>query len=237
MAISARMSIYIEWFMAVPIAFGVVSAWRGGWIILDVFILPQNPMLSAIVSTVVGVVALVLLCAVQPSLAAWARAHQSSRVALWVSDLTYTYAAAWEAMFMWRGVWKLWDELTGFGVPPVEPDYALAQNAALSHGAGIALLLVLGALRNLVAAPMVIQSDASVPIFGAVATAGISFLNPLERLRRPPPVQSAEEWHKSVGVPYLDALQDEPPLPGVELSVVSASGIRQRGVGAAAEAG
>ena len=227
MKLSPRNAIYFEWFMAVAIAVGVVSVWRGGWLILDVFVLPGQPLWSAVVSTVLGIVLLVLLCAVQPSLASWARAHQSSSVALWASDLTFTYAGSWEAIFMWRGVWKLWDELTGFGVPPAEENLALAQNAVLSHCAGIALLLVLGALRNLVAAPMVIQSDASLPIFGAGSTAGIAFLNPLERLRRPPPVPSAEEWHKLVGVPYVgdDA---PPPLGALE---VSSSGIRQRGGG------
>ena len=50
---------------------------------------------------------------------------------------------------------------------------------------------------------MIIASDASVPIFGAGVTPGLAGLNPLERLRRPPNVQNAEEWHASVGVPIL----------------------------------
>ena len=67
---------------------------------------------------------------------------------------------------------------------------------------------MLGALRNVVAAPMVISSDAAAPIFGAGITAGIGALNPFERLRRPPAVQPREEWFKSVGLPYTEAVQE-----------------------------
>ena len=59
----------------------------------------------------------------------------------------------------------------------------------------LVLLLALGAMRNLAAAPMLISSDAVGPIFGAGATAGLGWLNAFKRLRSPPSVQSADEWN------------------------------------------
>ena len=145
---------------------------------------------------------MLLAVSIQPMLATWAREHSNWHL-LWACDALYTYFGMWVCVLVWRGVWISWD-FPQLREPPKAGalDPALALDGCVSHAAGVAMLLVLGALRNLVAAPMLISSDASLPIFGAGATAGIGRLNPITRLREPPRVQSAEEWHRLVGIPY-----------------------------------
>ena len=208
---SAHVEIALEWCVALVIAASVASTWRGGWAILDACFVPQHPVWSAILSAMIGAFGLVALCVVQSSLAAWARAHSGLRV-LWAADALYTYLSMLACVFFWRGVWQLWDHSFGVGLPPSAVNASLAWGGLVSHSAGLVVLLALGAMRNLAAAPMLISSDAVGPIFGAGATAGIGWLNAFKRLRSPPPVQSAEDWHKAVGLPYQ---QDGAP-PGAE---------------------
>ena len=193
-------AIMLEWLVALVIAFSVTSVWRGAWVILDALFLPQRPLLSALASLLAGSVGLVIACFVQPSLAAWARAHDHWRT-LWVADASYSYLSAWVCVFYWRGSWALWDQLFSVGLPPASADAGRAFTGVASHVAGLLVLLMLGAVRNLVAAPMLISSDASAPIFGAGATAGLAGLNPLERLKHPPTVHSEAEWSSLVGLP------------------------------------
>lgn len=42
------------------IAVGVVLVWRGGWMLCDMYLLPNNPLRSSIVSIVAGVLILYL---------------------------------------------------------------------------------------------------------------------------------------------------------------------------------
>jgi len=179
---------YLEWFVSFVIAIGVVSSWRGAWVLVDSFLIPEHPARSTLASLALGTLLGIFLLAVQPSLAAWARAHAQWRFALWSADAVYTYLAFWVCVLVWRGVWYAWSDWFGLGLAPTEPGDA-HHSGAISHAAGVFLLLLLGALRNNVASPMTISSDAKPPIFGASSTAGLGGLNPFERLRRPPIVQ------------------------------------------------
>jgi len=199
---SPQVEILMEWFVACMIAAAVVSAWRGAWVLLDALLLPEALAWSAGVCICGGCAGKLLAMSLQPMLAAFAREHPTWQL-LWVCDALYTYFGMWVCVLIWRGVWLSWDFTHLRELPKAGAlDPALAIDGCVSHAAGVAMLLVLGALRNLVAAPMLISSDASQPIFGAGATAGIGRLNPITRLRQPPHVQSAEEWHRLVGIPY-----------------------------------
>lgn len=202
---STRCGIYLEWLMALLIAAAVTSAWRGAWLLLDALLLPEHPLGSCMASIGMGSIGLALLAAVQPELASWARAHQQQR-ALWAADALYSYLGGWVCVLYWRGVWLLWDYAFQRGLPSRPIDAELAADGCASHAVGLSMLLLLGAMRNFVASPMVITSDASVPIFGAGMTAGLGSINPVARLKRPPAVQSAREWYVAVGVPDLTSL-------------------------------
>ena len=196
------MAVYAEWVMALLIGAACASAWRGGWQICDSLLLPQDPLQSALVSVAVGGMAFIFLVAVQPRLAACARAHSGLRL-WWVADALYTYSGGWASILWWRGVWQLWDCRRGL-IAAGTVDYEHALDALLSHAAGCLLLLLLGATRNIVAPPMLISCDSSDPIFGAGRTVGLEAIcNPLIRLRQPPSVQSERDWCDSVGVPFL----------------------------------
>jgi len=45
-------------FYAIIIGFAVISFWRGIWGLLDLYLIPENPLLSHIVSILVGVLIL-----------------------------------------------------------------------------------------------------------------------------------------------------------------------------------
>lgn len=201
--LTARCTIYCDWLVSLIIATGVVFAWRGAWNICDSLLLPQQPLWSAAARLIGGSVLFVVACVIQPSLAAWARHHDRTRC-LWLVDALYTYLSFWVSVLTWNGVWYIYDQVVGIGLAPAPPDWAHARQGAISHALGLLLLGSLGALRNSVAAPMVISSDAVAPIFGAGVTAGVgTWLNPFERLKRPPAVQSRGDWHRAVGVPVL----------------------------------
>ena len=174
-----RCSVYFEWVVAIFIAMAVTSAWRGTWVLLDLLLLPTSPTASALVCLAVGSFFMAVLAFFQPWLAAWARRHQRRR-ALWVADALYTYVGHWTCVCVWRGTWALWDQARLFSpsdnsadTAPVESAAAVEVwalvDAAVSHVAGLMVLLLMGSLRNLVAPPMLISSDASPPIFGAGA--------------------------------------------------------------------
>lgn len=201
---SERAAIALEWVFAVVIATAVCSTWHGAWTTLDLYMLPQYPVASAIISVLTGSAGLIVLCIPQTSLAAWARAHSGSRV-LWLADALYSYLAAWTAVFTWRGVWNLWH--AGLG--------KTAWGGFISHCTGLGVLLLLGAMKNLSAAPMVINSDAVAPIFGASTTHGIGALNPIKRLRTAPVVMEEAAWHRAIGLPYKTVVVEEGPSAGV----------------------
>ena len=175
---------------------------RGAWVFLNALLLPWDPTTDALLSMGVGALGLMIAAGVQPGLASWARNHPT-RHSLWLADALYSYVAAWVCVFYWRGVWALWDVVLNEHVPVGAVDVVMARHAAICHACGVLLLIVLGAVRNLVAAPMVVTSDAAQPIFGGGSTFGLGGLNPFDRYRLPPKVQDAESWHRAVGVPYL----------------------------------
>lgn len=198
---NVRCEIYLEWVVALIVGAATVSVWRGSWLFLDVLLLPQHPLASAVASLVLGTIGFVILCGLQPTLASCARVHNHHR-ALWLADAIYCYLTSWVVVLYWRGCWYAWDQAFGNGMALAAPDYP-PMSAVVSHTTGVAVLLLLGGLRNLSAPPMIVSSDGVAPIFGAGATAGIGHLNPMLRWRRPPAVQSAEDWHGAVGVPFF----------------------------------
>ena len=63
------------------------------------------------------------------------------------------------------------------------------------------LAKTVGALRSLVAPPMVVSSDTWGPLLGASTTPGLRGFRPLDRCQKPYPQQDAAEWYAAVGIP------------------------------------
>jgi hypothetical protein len=52
---------YKRGFAALFAAFGAVAFWRGSWMLMDIFLFPNNQTLSAIVSLVGGIIIILIL--------------------------------------------------------------------------------------------------------------------------------------------------------------------------------
>ena len=202
---SAR-SVCLEWLLALIVAAAVASVWRGAWLIVDAYVLPQVPRASAGLSLGIGAALMALCLGSQPLLAAWARAHRELRL-VWVVDAMYSYACSWVCVFVWRGVWAGWDQALGVGLDASPPRHGVAVSGLYSHAAGLSVLLGLGAMRSLSACPMLYVSDDAAPLFGAAAFPALG-LRPLHRLRELPAPQSEGEWRAAVAVPTVaDAMR------------------------------
>lgn len=171
----------------------------GVWLLLDALLLPGYPVGSAVVSLSLGCVVSVLCIVVQPYMAGWARVHPNTRC-LWAVDAMYSYVAGVCCCCVWRSIWNLWDNVLGSGLPPVDLNTDLALNGFISHTIGVSLLLCTGGMRNLSACPLLTSSDVCLPLLGAVVTPLLGTLNPMDRLRAPPPYQSKCDWGAAVGL-------------------------------------
>ena len=155
-----------ECLIAVIIAAAVTSAWRGAWYLLDALLLPAYPFWSATCSLLAGTVGHGLLMAVHPCLIRWAE-HRGGRI-IQVADACYSYLGVWVCVLVWRGVWLLWDEAFGIGASATTIlNNHLALDGLVTHLVGALLLVIMGGVRNLVASPTCITSDACRPALGA----------------------------------------------------------------------
>ena len=209
---SCARSTLLEWLLSLVIAAAVASAWRGAWLGIDAVLLRSSLRASAALSLAAGSAQFLACVATQERLAAWSR-QTSRRRALWAMDATYSYLSFWSCVLVWRGVWELWTcAFVEDGVWDMHPVPLLTRQlwtACVSHVAGIAVLLVLGGVRNLNAPPMLVCSDTAGPFLGASMTPGLRRFRPLDRLREPFPEQEAAAWYDAVGIPRpgeLDAL-------------------------------
>jgi len=193
--------VYLEWFLALFVASGVASAWRGAWLVLDAELWPQRPAASAALGLGWGVVLFGILGFVQPCVASAAGRSRHKRV-FWLVDALYSYLGFWSCVLVWRGVWQLWDNALGFGASNEDLDPAFVRGAWLSHWVGVLVLFCAGALRSLNAPPMLILPDNLPPLFGARSTSGLRGFWPLQRCQQAPPLMPCRQWHEVVGLPY-----------------------------------
>ena len=188
-------AIHLEWLLALSIAMAVASAWRGAWLAIHAVLLPESLAASATASLVIGSALFFACAALQQPLAAWCRSHPDTRL-VWLLDALYTYTGFLCSVLVWRGAWELWTS----ALDALAPDSPLG-GALLSHAAGVLLLLLVGALRSVVAPPMVVSSDTWGPLLGASTTPGLRGFRPLDRCQKPYPQQDAAEWYAAVGIP------------------------------------
>lgn len=50
-----------DWFIILIAAFAIISIWRGFWNILDTYLIPENYLLSQVLSIIVGIIVLMTL--------------------------------------------------------------------------------------------------------------------------------------------------------------------------------
>lgn len=118
-----------------PIGAAVVLLWVGLWGLLDTYLFPEDPTLSAAACVGVATV-LALICH------AWA----SSSVPR--DNAAYAFLTATLAVCYWRGVWKLWQTLVFVDIPLIQSLLALAL--------GIGILVRTGNFKATVVGPPIL---------------------------------------------------------------------------------
>jgi hypothetical protein len=199
-------SVHKEMLYALSISCAVVSAWRGAWLVLDAALLPGTPLGSAALSLGIGCILLWLSTIMQPTLYAAARTRPS-RV-WWLLDALFSYGGLWCCVFIWRGIWQLWDHALGVGAASSPHDAALERSGWLSHGLGVLLALLVDGMTAMNAAPMLVGVDSATPFLSARSNPSWSSWNACERLRRPPEIaRDQDEWQREIFGGSIDDVQ------------------------------
>lgn len=106
-----------------------------------------------------------------------------------LADALYAYLGLWCSLLTWRGAWLFWDAAFE-GTGGIGGMFA-------SHGTGVGVLAVIGALRSLNAPPMQIVADGA-PLLGARQSP--VELPSLMRWLEQPKAQTLEQWRAAVGL-------------------------------------
>lgn len=123
----------------------VVGFWRSVWGLMDVLVLPSDPLMSAIASTVIGVSGHILF-SVSGKLFTEHFHPNRNRILYYVVSRLYTMCYAFVCVNGWRGPWFLLDLHSKSSI-------------FISTLVGVVALIVIRALRNISAAPCVVITD------------------------------------------------------------------------------
>ena len=91
-----------------------VFYWRGTWVLLDVYLFPDDQAASGWTCSLIGNVGLICLVYLQQPLAKWV--HVDNPLHWMLGYRVYTYVLGSLGVFHWRGVWILLDVYTGINV-------------------------------------------------------------------------------------------------------------------------
>uniref|UniRef100_A0A1B0CBC9 Uncharacterized protein n=1 Tax=Lutzomyia longipalpis TaxID=7200 RepID=A0A1B0CBC9_LUTLO len=125
----------------------VISYWRGTWNLMDLYLFPNNTILSAYASLTIGVVGHIVFTLCQDTLKQLHPNHH--RITFYVISRLYTAVYGVICINGWRGGWQLIDSYT---TPKVSTVLIFTTLPALC-------LTFLKTLRNLSAAPFTISID------------------------------------------------------------------------------
>ncbi|XP_022123874.2 uncharacterized protein LOC110999223 isoform X4 [Pieris rapae] len=151
---SALLQFADEVFGSAIVAPAVVTYWKATWSLMDLYVLPHEPVNSAIVALVLGMGLNFFLCVFQTQLSKHIRPDKG-RFTYYVLSRLYTCVAAVGCVGAWRGVWNLLNECTGDS----------AQTVMSTTAAATLSLAALRTLRNIIAAPFAVVVDAPKDFF------------------------------------------------------------------------
>jgi hypothetical protein len=127
-----------------------VAYWRGTWTLMDVYLFPDDELLSALIALAIGQVMFVVMTYAEGCL----RRHllPAGTVKFAVGSRVYIYVMAWTTVLQWRGAWQLYGYL--YRYTPLSEVIALAT--------GLVLTIGFGWTRNLAGAPFYMRNDLDV---------------------------------------------------------------------------
>lgn len=138
----------------------VVGYWRSAWMLMDIHVLPSDTLMSAIVSTVIGVFGHMFF-SISGNLFTQYFHPNKNRILYYVVSRSYTVCYAFVCVNGWRGPWSLLDMHS-------------KNSIFISTLVGVIALIVIRGLRNVTASPCVIATDGAKGYFDTVTMFRIS---------------------------------------------------------------
>ncbi|XP_031335025.1 uncharacterized protein LOC116164911 isoform X3 [Photinus pyralis] len=135
-------------FSAIVISPAVVGYWRSIWELMELYVYPQNSVISAIISTAIGIVGHLVLTVCQHGFSKHFH-PDTSRILYYAFSRLYTVCFAFICVNGWRGPWLLLDLYTEMELTTI----------VLTTCIGVVALTALRALRNISATPFSIVTD------------------------------------------------------------------------------
>ncbi|KAJ2950185.1 hypothetical protein O0L34_g11543 [Tuta absoluta] len=136
-------------FASIVVAPAVVTYWKSTWSLMDLFVLPNEPIASAAACAAFGLGVGFILCVFQSQLSKYL-SPDNGRLTYYVLSRLYTYLSGVACVGAWRGVWNLLNECTGDS----------ARTLTSTTAAATLSLAALRSLRNVCAAPFAVAVDA-----------------------------------------------------------------------------
>ncbi|CAK1540735.1 unnamed protein product [Leptosia nina] len=133
----------------------VIIYWLATWHLMDIYIYPDDPLLSAIVTTMIGVVFGLMLCVFQEYCCKRLTA-EIGRAKFFITTRVYNYIAGIINVAACRGVWNI-----------LEVFQEDAYSTAVTTVASTIALICLKGLRNVESAPYSVAIDADEGYFDA----------------------------------------------------------------------
>jgi succinate dehydrogenase hydrophobic anchor subunit len=121
--------------------------WRGAWDLLDIYLLPTNERISAVISLSIGLFILYVIYLIQNSLQVFYEKYRNKLFGQIMTRL-YTLITALAYINQWRGLWSLLDSTSNIW-------YHLLIETVIS----IVILLLMKSIYNLNSAPFLIAID------------------------------------------------------------------------------
>ncbi|XP_047019588.1 uncharacterized protein LOC124629949 isoform X3 [Helicoverpa zea] len=135
-------------FASLVVAPAVVTYWKSTWTLMDLYVLPEEPVGSAAACAAFGLCCDLLFSVFQTQLSKRLRPERG-RLTYYVVSRLCTGVAGVACVGAWRGVWNLLNECTG----------SSARTLISTTAAAALSLAALRALRNICAAPFAIAVD------------------------------------------------------------------------------
>lgn len=135
-------------FSAIIVCPCVVSYWRSVWTLMDIYVVPQNQLVSAVISTCVGICGHLFFLLFQKVLES--NFHpDKNRILYYLVSRLYTVCFAFTCVNGWRGPWDILSVQT-------QKDF---KSLMVTTSVGLVALISMRALRNVSSPPCVIVND------------------------------------------------------------------------------
>lgn len=137
-------------FASVVITPLVVIYWISAWCLCDIFIKPEEPEASAVISFAIGLVGQFVLCFYQSTIAKLLN-FEKWRLMDFIASKLYALFAALICINLWRGLWMFADSVSSDDV------VSMTRNVVQV----LAILILTRTLKNSVASPFVVMTDSN----------------------------------------------------------------------------